>query len=74
MRTWKGKYKKFEVSITQGSNEPYRGKVDFYYFVVIRNEPDIRHNSLWTETKYNSVEEAEQAAINWIDEKLKSVQ
>jgi hypothetical protein len=73
LKRWEGKYKKFEVSINQGSSDPHRGIVDYYYFVVICNEPDLRHNSLWTKDKYSSKEEAEQAAINWIDEKLKAI-
>lgn len=73
LKSWKGKYKKFHVRIGEGSNDPLKYSSDYYYFTVHREEDDIRHNSLWLENKYDSLEQAEQAAVMWIDEKLKSI-
>ncbi|MBU7316055.1 hypothetical protein [Paenibacillus oleatilyticus] len=66
-RTWQGKHKKFIVHISQ-NNSPNR-----YYYRANREEGDIRYNSLWDSKEYSSLEDAQEAAIQWIDEKLKAL-
>mgnify|MGYP007135353328 CR=1 FL=1 len=73
LKTWEGRYKKFKVQIGEGTNKLFGSTCDYYYFVVNREEDDISYNSLWTDNKYNTLKEAEEAAIKWIDEKLRTM-
>jgi hypothetical protein len=73
LKTWEGKYKKFKVRIGEGTNKTFGNSCDYYYFVASREEDDIQYNSLWNNNKYNTLEEAQYAAIKWIDEKIRTI-
>jgi hypothetical protein len=66
LSSWGGRYKKFEVNIS----EKEKG---IYYFYVNRKEDDIRYNCLWDNITYTSVVDVEEAVVKWIDNKLKEI-
>ncbi|MFD0587722.1 hypothetical protein ACFQZE_06885 [Paenibacillus sp. GCM10027627] len=67
LKTWQGRYKKFEVTISQNQT------VDRYYYQVNRKDGDIRFNSLWDKIEFTKQEDAIEAAKFWIEEKLKGI-
>ncbi|WP_372011382.1 hypothetical protein NBRC13296_12535 [Paenibacillus chitinolyticus] len=69
--TWKAKYKKFEIDVNEGA-EGFSRNIEYYWFSLRNDETDTRHNSLWSEGKYKTLELAQQEAIKWIDDYLKS--
>lgn len=65
---FEGRKKKFNVSIcysTRDKENPY------WYYTVSRKEDDKRHNSLWSNERFNTKEECIEAAEKKIDELIK---
>lgn len=66
---YKGKYKKFECSITYSSN--YNS---WYYCIDSKDERDIRHNSLWKSESFKIQEDCVKACQKYIDEVIKNAE
>lgn len=70
--TYKARYKNFSINV-QGASNTFKLNLDFYYFLVDNSKLGITYNSLWSEMKFQKLEEAQAASVKWIDEKLKSM-
>lgn len=66
-KSWSAKYKKFQIQVSEGSAD-FSRLVEYYWFYVKNEKTDTRQNSLWFDGKYKTLEEAQEAAVKWIDE------
>lgn len=71
-KRFEGKKKKFNVAVCYSMRSLYGEKDNpYWYYVVDRKEDDKRHNSLWTNERFNTKEECIEAAEKKIDELIK---
>lgn len=55
---WTGRHNKFEVTISRSGKG--------FYFLLARKADDKRHNSLWEQLSFKTIEEAAAGAEGWI--------
>ena len=66
---WTGRYKKHVVQITELRKDAKLGKVTgYWFFCKYGNKP---YNSLWEHEPYKTRDDAESAAMKYIDDEIK---
>lgn len=65
-KMFKGKYKKYDVTVYYSRNE-----ASYWYFTFNKKDEDCRFNSLWENMRYTTQEECVAACENKIDELVK---
>ncbi len=65
-KTFKGKYKKYDVTVHYSIDE-----VPYWYYVFIKKDEDCRFNSLWENMRYSTQDECVAACEAKIDELIK---
>ena len=66
---WTGRYKKHSVTISEMRDDYGKGKLTGYYF--LSDCEAYNFISLWKFPPYKSLDEAEKAAIKYIDDEIK---
>ncbi|HFJ9376702.1 TPA: hypothetical protein ACGW65_000954 [Bacillus paranthracis] len=67
---YKGRYKNFEVSITEGG-DAWKRIHQYFYVSFNSGKYDKRYNSLWDNEKFETIAEAKEYAMNWVDAYIK---
>lgn len=70
--SWSVRYKSFKIRVEEGSTG-FSRIVEYYYFVLNNEKTDVRNNSLWQEKRFESLEDAQKAAVDWVDNHLKTL-
>jgi len=70
---WSGRYKNFTIRIVEGG-DGWKRTIEYYWVSFQSKKYEKGHNSLWEDKKFNSIEDAKEFAIQWVDNFLKENQ